>query len=562
MPKRGSLLPLPLATALAVVAALTAVGPAGPTTSLAAAHAEVRARTTPVQGTTAASSLQDRGRCRTVRSPDGHEPPCNPALAQSPWAAAHRGSYAQASSPLPGPRPGQQIDVQAIRLFPRGTGVPIVHEFSERYRDGRRVVWGSVISTPENQGVFKVDERTGELIDFLQTPTGRPSSSSSGAYSVLDRDGHLIVAHRRTLDVYGDRFPARRGSPIVQLRSFDLGRVMCRSDDRIVGITMLHDGMVAFATELGVVGVVPRQPGRMRTANLHTVSQNGADCADSGVAREDLEQVSNSIAADEDGGIYVVTSQAQYEFRWNGRRLARAWRAAYQTGGVQGGARLGAGSGSTPTLMGTAPGDDKFVVITDGRPLMRLVLMWRDRIPAGWEPIRAGASRRIACEVPVRFGDPSREQSVSEQSVLVRGNAAIVVDNTHALDPAYAALPEQARPYTVIADQVDANAPHGIERIDWRPGRRTCSVRWSNPDVSMPNGIPTMSVASGLVYDVGQHDGVWGLSGVDFRTGKETLFVPSGPEPTENSFFAASQVGPRGAVWTGNLHGLTVFRPR
>ncbi|HEU4566594.1 MAG TPA: hypothetical protein VFR99_01075, partial [Marmoricola sp.] len=125
-----------------------------------------------------------------------------------------------------------------------------------------------------------------------------------------------------------------------------------------------------------------------------------------------------------------------------------------------------------------------------------------------------------------------------------------------------AALPEQVRPFSLVGDQAEPNTPHGIQRIDWRPRTRTCATRWANPDVSMPNGIPTMSVRSGLVYDVGLHDGVWGLSGVDFRTGEETLWVPASPEPFQNSFFAASQVGPRGAVWTGNLQGLTVFRPQ
>ena len=543
MPRITSALPLAVATSLALgVTATTGVSGAG--------------------AAPAPTASERRPGCTTMRSADGNEPPCNPALAQSPWAAAHRGSYAQASSPLPGPRPGQEVDVQSIRLAPHGTGVPIVHEFSEPYADGRRVVWGSVISTPENEGVFKVDERTGEVIDFYQEPTGRPSSSSSGAYSVLDRAGRLIVAHRQSLDVYADQVPGNRTSPIEKVRSLELTGVMCRGDDRIVGITMLYDGMVAFATELGVVGVVPRQPGRMRRANVRTISQNGADCDNPAVERNDLEQISNSIAADENGGIYVVTSKAQYKYRWNGRRLGRAGRATYEPGGVQGGARLGAGSGSTPSLMGTGRRDDKFVVITDGRPLMHLVLMWRDKIPAGWKPIARGKHRRIACEVPVRFGDPKRTQTVSEQSVLVRGDAAVVVDNTHPLDPAYAAMPEQVRPFSVVADQAEPNAPHGIERIDWRPRSRTCKVRWANPDVSMPNGIPTMSVRSGLVYDVGLHDGVWGLSGVDFRTGEERLWVPSSAEPFENSFFAASQIGPRGAVWTGNLHGLTVFRPR
>jgi hypothetical protein len=64
-----------------------------------------------------------------------------------------------------------------------------------------------------------------------------------------------------------------------------------------------------------------------------------------------------------------------------------------------------------------------------------------------------------------------------------------------------------------------------------------------------------------MVYDVGQHDGVWGLSGVDFATGEEQLWVPSSAEPSENSFFAASEVGPGGSVWTGALQGVSVFRP-
>ncbi|MGH3330116.1 MAG: hypothetical protein ACRDPJ_02315, partial [Nocardioidaceae bacterium] len=90
MPKYGHLLPLVAVTALALVATLTTGAPA--------------AEATPSRG------------CTTMRAADGHEPPCNPALAPSPWAAAHRGSYAQASSPLPGPGPGQRIDVQQIRL--------------------------------------------------------------------------------------------------------------------------------------------------------------------------------------------------------------------------------------------------------------------------------------------------------------------------------------------------------------------------------------------------------------------------------------------------------------
>ena len=68
--------------------------------------------------------------------------------------------------------------------------------------------------------------------------------------------------------------------------------------------------------------------------------------------------------------------------------------------------------------MGTG-NEDRFVVITDARPLMHLLLIWRDEIPEGWEPLRQGIDRRIAAEIPITFGVENETSSISEQSVLV-----------------------------------------------------------------------------------------------------------------------------------------------
>lgn len=56
--------------------------------------------------------------CTTIEVAD--EPVCNPHLAQSPWSASHRASYAQASSPLPGPSVAQHstIDVDKPACSP------------------------------------------------------------------------------------------------------------------------------------------------------------------------------------------------------------------------------------------------------------------------------------------------------------------------------------------------------------------------------------------------------------------------------------------------------------
>jgi hypothetical protein len=250
-----------------------------------------------------------------------------------------------------------------------------------------------------------------------------------------------------------------------------------------------------------------------------------------------------------------------YRIDWDGDRLSQGWRSGYAGSGGSGGGRLGSGSGSTPTLMGTAARDDRFVVITDGQELMHLVLLWRDEIPADWQPVREGADRRIACEIPVTFGDESAERSLSEQSVLVRGHSAVVVNNLQQLDPVVGQLPPRVAPYSQLLSGLPGNAPTGIERFDWDPETRTCDVAWSNPDVAIPNGIPTMSAATDLIYGIGARNGVWTLEGVDWDSGEVELTVETTAFPTSNSFYAATTVGPGGTVWTGNFGGVTRFQP-
>jgi len=512
----------------------------------------------PAAGTAAAQEPP----CLTYIASDGNEPPCNPALADSAWSASHRGSYAQASSPFPGPVAGAPITHAHTDLG----AVPIVIDFSAPYADGGRVAWMSTVGAPDNGQIFKLDLATGNTIDSYSLPAdeGRGPSSAgsvSGAYNLLDRDGRLIVGRAQALEIYGDATPGERGSPIALLKRFTLpAAALCRPTDKLVGINMLPDGHVAFATDQGVVGVVPRRPELMDAEHVRVLSINGERCTDAALDDAALENVSNSIAVDETGAIYTVTDTAQYKHRLAGDRIEQVWRARYETG-AGGGVRLGDGSGSTPSLMGTDARDDRFVVITDGQKLMHLVLMWRDEIPAGWTPIAPGKDRRIACEIPVRFGDPAATETVDEQSVLVRGYASVLVNNALRDSAALDALPGQARTVAAaLAGGDPSRAPYGIERIDWDPGTRTCATRWVNRELSLPNGIPSMSSATGLMYGIGQRAGTWGLEGIDFATGTSKLWAPSSSSPTENSFYAATEVGPDGAIWTGTFGGVSTYR--
>jgi hypothetical protein len=211
--------------------------------------------------------------------------------------------------------------------------------------------------------------------------------------------------------------------------------------------------------------------------------------------------------------------------------------------------------------MGTAPGDDRFVVITDGQRIAHMVLYWRNRIPEDWKRIAPGKPRRMACEVPIRFGNPDATETNSEQSVLVRGYGAVAVNNQLRIDAVLGLLPQQIRPVGVLTGQILGNEPHGAQRVDWHPRTQTCTTRWENAEVSIPNGIPTMSARTGLLYGIGLEAGTWGLLGLDWQTGERALFTPASASPSDNSFFAATTIGPGGSVWTGTFGGVTVYRP-
>ncbi len=522
--------------------------------------------------------------------PHTDSPPCNPSLADSAWNVSHGSSYAQGSSDFPGLAAAEGAIAQHLNLG----GVPITLNFTPPYADGGTAVWGSPLSL--NGLIVKIDHDSFKIIDIYD-PQEREENPPkltlgiSGAYSALDSDGRFIVGRQRAIELYEDKIVGDRFSPIILRQRLQLpDDFFCRADDLIVGLSMTYDDQIAIVSEQGVVGLIPRQTTELTAENMRSFSINGAKCADQNSA---LEIVSNNLAIDEVGGIFVVTSQQMIRLDWDGTQLTETWRADYEVGsGGISPIRLGSGSGSTPSLMGTAQDEDKFVLITDGQTLMHLVLLWRDEIPVDWVAIGTDKDRRIACEVPITFGDPQATRSLSEQSVLVSGYAAVIVNNQLTQEPrTFPNLPSFVNSaFAAAAGGKPDFAPYGIERIDWNPETRQCETVWANTALSIPNGIPTMSRTTGLFYGIGQREGVWGLEAVNFADGQSEFFVPSAqtkcsltairqlnpfalrlltamrspanPRNCENSFYAATEVGPDGTIYTGTFLGVSKFSPK
>jgi len=519
------------------------------------------------------------------------EPLCNPSVAPTQWPISHRGAYAQGSSPFAGPVAGQMVVAQHIDL----TGPPITLAMSPVYTDGHYALWGAELGL--SGAVVKIDSDTFSLIDSYvpadeeAMPPAIPLGVS-GAYSVVDAESNFLLGRADFVEIYGDSIPGDRSSPIALIkRVFLPASAFCRDDDVLVGGVMLPDRTLALVSEQATVSIIPAEPSLMEASNVVSLpSENGADCTNLSIPSEDLETVSNSIAADENGGIYVVTDAAVIKYQWDGTTLTKVWRTPYDSDPPYSVLRLGPGSGSTPSLMGTALDDDRFVVITDGQTLMHLVLMWRDDIPVGWQPIAPGKDPRIACEVPVTFGRDNAFRSLSEQSVLVRGYSSVVVSNLLASEVGInKTIPAVATAIAALRGGNPILAPHGAQRIDWDPATRTCKTVWVNRSISLPNAIPTMSATTGLMYAIGQRDGVWGLEALDYDTGASVRFDPSAqvacsqavldavdasvlgpfltpeldalPRSCENSLFAATEVGPDGTIYTGTFQGVSRFVP-
>jgi hypothetical protein len=196
----------------------------------------------------------------------------------------------------------------------------------------------------------------------------------------------------------------------------------------------------------------------------------------------------------------------------------------------------------------------------------------------------------MACEYPVTFGAPDAEVSLSEQSVAVRGYATFNVNNLLGYDFPDGLPAVLLNALAALRGGDPAATPHGAERIDWNPRTQRCHSVWANSRVSIPNGIPSISQRSGLAYGIRLKHGEWGVGGLDWRTGRSRFWAssPGGactdtavgyleqsgtlpilgpvidelPNSCENSFYAATEIGPGRSIWTGTFLGLTRYVSR
>ncbi|MFI1284275.1 hypothetical protein ACH4U5_26600 [Streptomyces sp. NPDC020858] len=365
------------------------------------------------------------------------------------------------------------------------------------------------------------------------TLPGRASTSPTevfgGGYFYLgQRDRAVVPTKDGTIQVV-----AVRGDTLVTEARHDLKPVIGRSG--IVSVLPDWSGRMWFVAASGVVGVLDPATGAIA---VHVLPG---------------EEIANSIAVDESGGVFVVSDHALYRFdaRTDGRPSV-TWRAAYDRGTRQKPGQLSQGSGTTPTLIGPASGPDGgYIAIADNAdPRMNVLVM-----------TRGAAEPQRVCTQPVF----APGKGADENSLIAVGGDLIVENNYGYVVGKHALLKGM-----LGGRQVDTEA--GLARVHVDYAARTCSVAWSDTTERVPSVVSKVSLASGLLYTFthptadelrdsrrkggqGSPD-AWYLTALDVRTGRRVWSRLVGTGPLFNNHYAPITLGRDGAAYVGVVGGL------
>ena len=190
----------------------------------------------------------------------------------------------------------------------------------------------------------------------------RPASTASTTCStatatLFDRDGnhYCVFGGNQVLKTTDDNSV---DSPARIVKSVDVAQALpgdaAKAVTRIIGLNMTYDGFIAAAAP-GALVVLDRD---LNIRDFVTFPD---------------EAVDNSIAIDEQNGIYVVTSRRMLKVIWNGESLSTdeadgAWDSGYEwipDDEALAAGSISRGSGTTPSLMGFGDDCDKLVIIAD-----------------------------------------------------------------------------------------------------------------------------------------------------------------------------------------------------
>ena len=434
-------------------------------------------------------------------------PPANPFMAADGLSNIHDDPYMSNTYEGPGPL-GRQISVNSLFLSSDCASVAFDHQ-------GRIV---SVCVSPSGPTLRMIDPKSMQSVASYTLPGRNLVSTKTvnifqdfggGGYFYLDNQDRAVVpTTSRHIFVVGET----PGSPGFTLaHDYDLSAVVPSGDEITSTLPDWH-GLLWFETFKGIVGTINPGNGAIHVVDTH-------------------EETENSFSIDETGGVYIVTTKAMYRWDAGADGVPHVtWRAGYPNSGIHKPGQVDAGSGTTPTLMGS-----RYVAIADNADPMDVVVFKRTRSVRG---------PRLVCAVPV-----FEKGSSDTENSLIGTTSAMIVENNYGYSGPTA------------TEQGKTTTP-GLERVDINANGRGCHAVWRSNEIS-PTVVPKLSLSNGLVYaytkPAGSQD-LWYLTALSFTTGRTVWSQVSGDGLGYNNNYAPVTLGPDGAAYVGALGGLISFR--
>ncbi|MCZ8172735.1 MAG: hypothetical protein O9272_13445 [Brevundimonas sp.] len=535
-------------------------------------------------------------------------PPPNPFLSQGAPAVTHNDSGASDAMAVEGPREQGQVAPERVKRIPTGL-LTINYAGLLHYPGGVQATWNT-----NNNRVTKIRIDNGHWEELAALPIegmtllsaetvnahlaafdraaseaelrgylaralpfyAETQAREAGIYSMTDERGQFYVLTRSAILVYGQADDRDPRSAVVLLRKWTIPAALKREEaaralllarlersgqgtnaelrrgigmmrDMPLGINMTYDGHIVFSMVGGSVVVIDRE---FRNAP-QVVTAPG-------------ELFTNSLSVDPDGGIYAVGDRRMHKFVWRRGKLSDrprdgAWSSPYDLTesplpGVRGG---GTGSGTTATLMGFGPGEDRLVVISDGQQRMNIVAFWRDAIPRDARRQPGTRSRRIAGQMAVTMGGIADPYIQTEASIGVAGPYAFVLNGM---------APQNIKPDldNLLVQGPFRTPPRGVEMFRWDHARNRWQSLWARADVSTPAAIiPVLSTVSRQAYVMAWDSDGWNVTGLDFDSGKTETRMVLGRSQQFNGAWGVLQLLPDGDVFIPGITGpVRVSRKR
>lgn len=442
------------------------------------------------------------------------EAPQHPHLAPTGRAGMHGDCYVSGTHPAAGPLGRNPVVRSAKMGGMAGECATVVFDSAGRIMTVCSDFFEMALYAmdPDDLGVYAKhvlplrESHAGGDIEEIMNDT------SGGAYFHLDNEDRPILANaervvqRFVLEPQGTQLLWRVET------EWDLNGHLPEGA-RITTIAPDWDGYLWFVTRLGIVGVLNPESGEVQTVPLVD------------------EELQNSFAVGPDG-VYVVSDHALYRFARDADGAPEhTWREPYDRGSGPKPGAINQGSGTTPTLLGTA---NDLVAISDNADSQVNVLVY--------QRLDDYVGDRLVCQVPVF--EP--ELSVTDNSFIGYGDS-LILENNFGYDGPF-------------GDR--SLSQPGILRIDVAADRTGCEIVWQSDETS-PTTVPKLSIGNGLVYFYTfeldpEHSSweAWYLMALDFHTGETVFKLLTGTGYEWNNNYAPITIGPTGTLYVGAFGGL------